>query len=132
MKAASLSISPDGRYLIIRVPIEYIPDRDPDHGPARVDDVLSRKQLQVFELAVEGKTNKEIGAVLHVVERTIKFHMSQIFTKLNLHGRGDLMRTYRRRPADRYKESVPSSNGQGAALRKLKRRFESGRDLQNL
>jgi DNA-binding NarL/FixJ family response regulator len=101
MKATDLAISVDGRYLIIRVPIEYIPDRGME-GPTRVDDLLTDKELAAFELAVEGKCNKEIAVSMKLSIRTVKFHLSQIYAKLNLDNRLDLMRTYRKRPVDVY------------------------------
>jgi DNA-binding NarL/FixJ family response regulator len=35
-----------------------------------------------MDLLARGKSNKEIAATLDVTERTVKFHVSAIFTKL--------------------------------------------------
>ena len=35
-----------------------------------------------MELLAQGKSNKEIASALEVTERTVKFHVSAIFTKL--------------------------------------------------
>jgi ATP/maltotriose-dependent transcriptional regulator MalT len=45
---------------------------------------LSVRELEVLRLLASGRTNKEIGSVLHVSERTIDRHVSNIFTKLNV------------------------------------------------
>lgn len=43
---------------------------------------LSRRELEVLELVKTGLTNKLIGERLNISERTVKFHMSSILTKL--------------------------------------------------
>lgn len=45
---------------------------------------LTKKQLDVIRLLVEGLTYKEIGEKLYVSERTIKYHMEKIKEKLSL------------------------------------------------
>jgi DNA-binding NarL/FixJ family response regulator len=44
---------------------------------------LSMRESDVVRLIVAGMTNKEIGANLHLSVKTIKNHVSRIFTKLN-------------------------------------------------
>lgn len=44
---------------------------------------LSMREADVVRLIVAGMSNKEIGADLHLSVKTIKNHVSRIFTKLN-------------------------------------------------
>jgi DNA-binding NarL/FixJ family response regulator len=48
---------------------------------------LSARELEVLQLIAEGKTNKEIAAQLFISERTVKFHVSAILSKLGVHNR---------------------------------------------
>ena len=52
--------------------------------------LLSRREKEVFELAVKGQNNKEIGQDLYIAEATVKKHMQNIFKKLECNSRGDL------------------------------------------
>jgi DNA-binding NarL/FixJ family response regulator len=44
---------------------------------------LSPREVQVVRLIVAGMSNKEISSNLHLSEKTIKNHISRIFTKFN-------------------------------------------------
>ena len=48
---------------------------------------LSRQETQVLQQLSYGLSNKEIGQRLSVTERTIKFHLSNIFAKLGVRNR---------------------------------------------
>lgn len=48
---------------------------------------LSARQLEILRMAADGLTYKEIGAVLHLTEKTIKYHMGQILDRLHLKNR---------------------------------------------
>ncbi|MGH9463550.1 MAG: response regulator transcription factor [Vicinamibacteria bacterium] len=54
--------------------------RSPDRG-------LTRRENQVLELVRRRLSNKEIAEVLKVSEATVKFHLTHIFTKLQVHDR---------------------------------------------
>lgn len=43
---------------------------------------LSPRELEVLQLLAKGLTNKELATQLFISERTIKFHLSSIFSKL--------------------------------------------------
>ncbi len=51
---------------------------------------LTERQLQIFELAKQGKTNKEIGAELYISENTVKYHLKSIYNILELENRFQL------------------------------------------
>jgi DNA-binding NarL/FixJ family response regulator len=44
---------------------------------------LSSREVDVVRLIVAGMSNKEIGGNLHLSEKTVKNHVSRIFTKFN-------------------------------------------------
>lgn len=48
---------------------------------------LSAREAQVLKLIAEGLANKQISARLHLSEKTVKNHVSRIFSKLNITAR---------------------------------------------
>jgi len=48
---------------------------------------VSERELQVLELLVAGRTNKEIGAELGIEERTVKMHVSRLMQKAGVDNR---------------------------------------------
>jgi DNA-binding NarL/FixJ family response regulator len=48
---------------------------------------LSPRELEVLRLMVDGKSNKEIGDILHVAEGTVKVHVNHILDKLGVSSR---------------------------------------------
>ncbi len=68
----------------------------PTH-PARS---LSPREWQVLELVARGFSNKQIAHTLQVSERTVKFHLQNIYAKLGVMNRTEAARFfYRHRPA---------------------------------
>jgi DNA-binding NarL/FixJ family response regulator len=62
----------------------------PETRPADFDARFARvtpRQRQIMQLLSAGGTNKDIAAQLNVAERTVKAHLSAIFTKLGVSGR---------------------------------------------
>ena len=49
--------------------------------------VLTPRELQVLEYIVAGKSNREIAEVLYIEEKTVKNHISNIYSKLHLKNR---------------------------------------------
>jgi DNA-binding CsgD family transcriptional regulator len=52
---------------------------------------LSRRQDEVLNAAAQNLSNKEIAGRLNVSVRTVKFHVSALLEKFDVHGRVDLM-----------------------------------------
>jgi len=48
---------------------------------------LSRREMEVLRLVVDGKSNKEIGDILSITEGTVKVHVNHILDKLGVSGR---------------------------------------------
>jgi len=54
--------------------------------------LLTARQREVLQLLAEGRSNKEIGAILGVTAKTAETHRTQIMAKLNLHSMSALVR----------------------------------------
>ncbi|ADB50571.1 LuxR C-terminal-related transcriptional regulator [Conexibacter woesei] len=59
---------------------------------AEVRDALSARELQVFELLVDGLTNAEIGHELGIALNTVKQHVRHIYEKLGARSRVEAVR----------------------------------------
>jgi DNA-binding NarL/FixJ family response regulator len=59
----------------------------PAKSPALEDSVLSARELEVLRLVAAGSTNGEIARKLWVTEQTVKFHLSNIYRKLEVGNR---------------------------------------------
>jgi DNA-binding NarL/FixJ family response regulator len=62
--------------------IEFTQARAPAAG-----DELTAREAEVLALLAQGLTNREIGTRLHLAEKTIKHHMTQVLTKLHVRSR---------------------------------------------
>lgn len=74
-------------YVAQRLLDEFV--RDP-----RIDRVkhLTQRQREVLQLLAEGRTMKEVAAVLHVTTRTVAFHKYRIMEEFGLKNNSDLVR----------------------------------------
>ncbi len=48
---------------------------------------LTPRESEVLQLVTDGRTNREIGAALHITENTVKNHLRNILEKLHLENR---------------------------------------------
>jgi DNA-binding CsgD family transcriptional regulator len=53
---------------------------------------LTPQELQIARLVAEGKTNREVAATLFVSPKTVEFHLTRIYRKLEIHSRSELVR----------------------------------------
>ncbi len=60
--------------------------RSMSNGRPDIDE-LSVRETEVIRLIAEGLSNKEISARLNLSEKTVKNHISRIFSKLNIYAR---------------------------------------------
>jgi DNA-binding CsgD family transcriptional regulator len=68
--------------------------------------LLSAREGEVFELLGEGYSNRSVARELDITERTVKFHVAQVLSKLGVESRlqaGLVAHSYRRL----YQSSVP-------------------------
>ena len=54
---------------------------------AKIDAILTPRQRDVFELIVQGMSNKEIARTLKLAEGTVKIHIKALFAKLGVRRR---------------------------------------------
>jgi DNA-binding NarL/FixJ family response regulator len=54
---------------------------------APAQEQLSVREIEVLELVARGRSNKEVGRILHISEATVKTHLLHIFGKLDVGGR---------------------------------------------
>jgi DNA-binding NarL/FixJ family response regulator len=57
----------------------------------QLDDVLTPREIEVVELIMQGKSNKQIGNELYLTEGTVKNYTSRILDKLELNNRTELV-----------------------------------------
>lgn len=69
----------------VKIGGRHIPDKIAMRLAERMDgSTLSDRELQVLQLIVKGKSNKEIADQLGITEGTVKFHVTGILTKLGV------------------------------------------------
>lgn len=59
----------------------------PGARPARAEEPLSARELQVLRLVAKGLANKQIGRHLGITERTVKAHLGRVFRQLGVEDR---------------------------------------------
>ena len=52
---------------------------------------LSNREAEVAELVTKGLSNKEVASQLFVTEKTVKFHLTNIYKKMNVRSRAQLI-----------------------------------------
>jgi LuxR family transcriptional regulator, positive regulator of biofilm formation len=52
---------------------------------------LSNREAEVAELVTQGLSNKEVANRLFVTEKTVKFHLTNIYKKMNVKSRAQLI-----------------------------------------
>jgi two-component system NarL family response regulator len=59
-------------------------------GAARGSQGVSRREQEILGLILHNCSNKEIAAALRISESTVKFHISNMFTRFQVHDRASL------------------------------------------
>jgi two-component system response regulator DevR len=75
----------------------YLAGARPAPAPAAsppIDDSpgLTRRELEILQLVAEGHSNAELARMLWVTEQTVKFHLSNIYRKLDVSNRTEASR----------------------------------------
>jgi DNA-binding NarL/FixJ family response regulator len=55
-------------------------------------DVLTRREMEILRLVAEGHSNSTLAKMLWVTEQTVKFHLANIYRKLNVANRTEASR----------------------------------------
>ena len=61
---------------------------DPAERPSR----LTRREREILQLVAEGHSNAQLAKLLWVTEQTVKFHLSNIYRKLDVSNRTEAAR----------------------------------------
>jgi DNA-binding NarL/FixJ family response regulator len=74
--------------------VQAAPARIVPTGVAREEgvDVLTRRELEILRLVAEGHSNSTLATMLWVTEQTVKFHLANIYRKLNVANRTEASR----------------------------------------
>jgi DNA-binding NarL/FixJ family response regulator len=75
----------------------YLPGQLSGAEPVRPEEQidhpdLTRRELEILRLVAEGLSNAELARMLWVTEQTVKFHLSNIYRKLNVSNRTEASR----------------------------------------
>lgn len=54
-------------------------------------EALTARENEVLQLIVDGKTNRQIAQSLFISENTVAFHIKQIYEKLHVHTRAQVV-----------------------------------------
>ncbi|MEP7765607.1 LuxR C-terminal-related transcriptional regulator [Sanguibacter sp. 25GB23B1] len=65
-------------------------ERAPGAPPPRWDRALTRRELDVALLVVQGASNRDVASTLHVSVRTVEVHLGRVFRKLGARSRVEL------------------------------------------
>jgi DNA-binding NarL/FixJ family response regulator len=67
-------------------------DAPSSKNPALLFTALTPRQREVLQLVAEGKSAKEIAAILFISVKTVEFHKKRLMEELNLAGTAELVR----------------------------------------
>jgi DNA-binding NarL/FixJ family response regulator len=75
-------------------PVIQSDESQPAAAPAEAlaSDLLTRRELEIVELVANGRPNAEIAKTLWITEQTVKFHLSNIYRKLEVTNRTEAAR----------------------------------------
>jgi len=91
LKAICFDEAPMTRELAFRILKEFShPDRSADSGEAISP--LTARETDILRLVAKGLSNRDIAAQLTISEHTVKNHLKNIFHKLHLENRSQLVR----------------------------------------
>lgn len=100
------SVYLDGQYISPSLGAKLLLDvgRGKSISKGNVFEDLSSRQDEILLLVGQGLSNKEIGAKLHLSDRTIKHHMTNVFQKLGVRNRLEAALLVRQKTKEQDKE----------------------------
>jgi two-component system, NarL family, response regulator NreC len=70
---------------------DYLKQRSGESAAVDPYDTLSDREREVFQLIAEGKTNKDIAALLFISPSTVETHRARIMEKLDVHSAAEIV-----------------------------------------
>jgi two-component system, NarL family, response regulator NreC len=70
---------------------DYVKQRSGEPGILDRYETLSDREREVFQLVAEGKTNKDIAALLFISPSTVETHRARIMEKLDVHSAAEIV-----------------------------------------
>ncbi|MHB8324628.1 MAG: helix-turn-helix domain-containing protein [Candidatus Dormibacteria bacterium] len=72
---------------------------DPSGGgrprpPRRSLDDFTAREVEIVELVASGLTNRQIGTQLHITEKTVEYHLHNLYTQLGIATRTALVHVW--------------------------------------
>ena len=58
-----------------------------EHGLEAESIKLTKREIEVLTLVIEGRSSKEVADMLYVSKRTVDFHLANIYEKLQVSNR---------------------------------------------
>ena len=87
LEGLSLGEAPFSGTIAARILREFTYSTASAHEATPIREELSRREHEVLELIVSGKSNKEIAGALVITENTVKKYLENILSKLHLQNR---------------------------------------------
>jgi len=75
-----------GTRILARLPLRAVAQQPQQAHPL---DVLGPRELDVLEQLARGRRNRQIAEDLMISENTVKFHVANVLSKLDVHSRGE-------------------------------------------
>lgn len=79
---------------VICATLDHLADSRHQTPTSHLEERLSAREREVFRKAAAGLGNKQLADLLEISEATVKVHLTHIFQKLGLNGRGQLAAAY--------------------------------------
>jgi DNA-binding CsgD family transcriptional regulator len=73
--------------LELRATGEHVPRRERDER-----EQLTPQELQIATLVAQGLTNREVGEQIFLSPKTVEYHLTSVYRKLDLHSRAELIK----------------------------------------
>jgi DNA-binding NarL/FixJ family response regulator len=78
---------PQGENVVVGMPREMLEEARKGSGG-----VLSARELEILLLAARGLSNREIAQALHLAEATVRRHLANTYSKMEVSSRGEATR----------------------------------------
>ena len=80
-------LDPKSKNVVVGMPREMLEEARKGSGG-----VLSARELEILLLAARGLSNREIGENLHIAEATVRRHLANTYSKMEVSSRGEATR----------------------------------------